>query len=163
LGNLASALTVLKAELADDKGSFGIHSPTTSGIYAILNNVFSRLQILTTRVTLLERALKIGHVVRPGSPGGEVTNLRSSVGPVTPISRKMVGEGSTPSPRVRNSGVNWSPSGRLTPLRKSMLDEPLDPWESEQIVQDWRNKQEYRKRIATLLKGTNPLSTVVSM
>jgi len=44
-----------------------------------------------------------------------------------------------------------------------MLDEQLDPWESDEIIQDWVKKQEFRSRLATFLKGTKPLSTVVGL
>lgn len=156
-------MTILKAELADDKGSFGVHSPSTAGIYRVVNNVFSRLQILSVKVITLEKRVPSSKGLRIRSPGDESAISRTSVPPTTPISRiGTVARVSPRSPGMRTSGMNSNPGMRGSPLRKTMLDERLDPWEMDEVIRDVHEKQEFRKKIGTVLKGTRPLHTEAS-
>ena len=161
LRDLASALTILKADLADEKGSFGVHSPSTAGIYRVVNNVFSRWQILSAKVIALEKRIPSSKGIQISTPGAESMISRSSVTPSTPVSR--IGGVSRASPSwsagIRTPGKNSSPGMGSSPLRKTMLDEKLDPWETEEIIRDLHEKQEFRRKIGTVLKGTKPLFT----
>jgi hypothetical protein len=156
-------LTILKADLADEKGSFGVHSPSTAGIYRVINNIFARLQILSAKVIALERTAQAVRGGRFSSPVAETTNSRSSVPPTTPVPRLGGAARSSPSRVIRTPGMNMSPNMRGSPIRKSMLDEKLDQWEAEEIIRESQKKQEFRKKIGALLKGTHPLSTEVSI
>src|SRR5579859_4569151 len=143
LKELASALTVLKADLADEKGSLGIHSPSTAGIYRVTNNVFSRLQLLSNKISALERRVNAKGL---GSPTAESLNRvvsRGSVTPATPVNKMGVVRSSPArvSPGVRGSpGLRGSPGMRGSPLRKTMLDEKLDPWEADEIIRETESK-----------------------
>jgi hypothetical protein len=150
-------LTILKASLADEKGSLGIHAPSTSGVYRVVNNVFSRLQIVTAKVNELENKLQSFRGVRFSSPAAESprsTISRSSVLPSTPIT-KMGGGRS--SPGRGSPGIRSSPGMRGSPLRKTMLDERLDSWEAEEVIREIQKKQAFRRKIGDALKGRQPL------
>jgi hypothetical protein len=43
-----------------------------------------------------------------------------------------------------------------------MLDERLDPWESEEMVREIQKKQVFREKVGVLLKGRQPLLTEAS-
>lgn len=164
LKELASSLTVLKAELADEKGSFGIQSPTTAGIYRVTNNVFSRLQLLSNKISALERRAyaKGMRMESPAAESNRNTISRGSVPPSTPVN-KMGGLRPSPargSPGVRGSpSLRGSPGMRGSPLRKTMLDERVDPWEADEIIRETESKKEFKRRIGILLNGRAPLST----
>jgi len=164
LHDLTSALTILKADLADEKGSFGIQAPSTAGIYRVINNVFSRLQLLSAKVTALEKRVQTTSGARFSSPGAESVTSRSSVPPTTPV-MKLVTRSSPArrSPGIRTPGMNSSPGMRVSPLRRTMLDEKLDQWEAEEIIKDLHRKREFQLKIGALLKGTRPLSSEASM
>jgi hypothetical protein len=150
-------LTVLKAGLADEKGSFGIHAPTTSGVYRVVNNVFSRLQILTTKVNALETKLQSFRGVRFSSPAVESPRMsisRSSVMPSTPVTKVGVARS---SPARGSPGFRASPATRGSPLRRTMLDERMDPWEADEVVREYQRKQDFRRNIGAALKGKQPL------
>ena len=150
----------MKAELADEKASFGVHAPPTSGVYRVVNSVFSRLQILSSKVTTLEKRLQAASGIRFESPGPETSRIamsRASVAPVTPIT-KIAGM-ARPSPgRTGSPGHKSSPS-RSSPLRRTMLDEKLDPWEAEEMVRDFQKKRDFRRRIGEFLRDTQPIFT----
>jgi len=150
---LASDVTILKAGLADDKASFGVHAPTSAGIYRVVNNVFSRLQILSTKVSNLEK--RAGHVreLRGNVPSPESLHSRSSVVPTTPITKS--GYVARSSPKVRTSGM--SPRVRGSLLGKTMLDEKVDPWEMEEIIRDLERRETLRGKIEGYLRGSKPL------
>jgi hypothetical protein len=148
---------MLKANLADEKGSFGIHAPSTSGVYRVVNNGFSRLQIVTAKVNELETKLQSFRGVRFSSPVPESprnTVSRSSALPSTPITK--IG-GVRSSPARGSPGVRGSPGMRGSPLRKTMLDERLDQWEAEEVIREFQKKQALRRKIGDALKGRQPL------
>ena len=155
---------MLKASLADDKGSFGIHSPSTAGIYRVTSNVFSRLQLLSSKISTLERRVH-AKGMRLGSPAPESTRntiSRGSVPPTTPVNKMGVVRSSPArgSPGVRGSpSLRGSPGMRGSPFRKSMLDERLDPWEADEIIRETESKREFNRKIGVLLKERAPLST----
>jgi hypothetical protein len=146
---------VLKADLADEKGSYGIRSPSSAGIYRVVNNVFSRLQILSAKVNALEKRVQSQGNVRLSSPVAE--SSRSSVPPSTPIN--AVRGPLRGSPGIKTPVMRSSPLARGSPLRKTMLDEKLDPWEAEEIIRDLKRKEAFRGKISALFKGTQPLYT----
>lgn len=159
---------MLKADLADEKGSFGIHSPSTAGIYRVTNNVLSRLQLLSSKVSALERKAysKGARLDSPLADGARTTISRGSVVPVTPVTKMGVVRSSPVrvSPGLRESpSARGSPSMRSSPLRRTMLDERLDPWEADEIIRESESKREFNKRIGALLKERQPLSTKASM
>ena len=161
-------MTTLKADLADEKGSFGIHSPSTAGIYRVTNNVLSRLQLLSGKVSALERKAysKGARLDSPLAEGGRTTISPGSVVPVTPVTKMGVVRSSPVrvSPGLRGSpGAKGSPGMKNSPLRRTMLDERLDPWEADEIIREFESKMEFNKRIGALLKGREPLSTNASM
>jgi hypothetical protein len=162
LHDLTSALTILKADLADEKGSFGIQAPSTAGIYRVINNVFSRLQLLTAKVSAIEKRVQTTREVRFSSPGAESVTSRSSVPPTTPV-MKLRSSPARRSPGIRTPGMNSSPGMRGSPLRRTMLDEKLDQWEAEEIIRDIHKKRAFHQKIGALLKGTKPLSSEASM
>jgi hypothetical protein len=157
-------LTIVKADLADEKGSFGVHSPSTAGIYRVVNNVFSRLQILSAKVIALEKKVPSSKGIRVSTPGAESPISRSSVPPTTPVTR-IGGSRASPSrsSEIRTPGMNSSPGMRGSPFRKTMLDEKLDPWETEEIIRDLGKNQEFRKKIGMVLQGITPLFTEARM
>ena len=153
----------MKAELADEKGSFGVQAPTTAGIYRVVNNVFSRLQILSAKIAALEHKAQSLRGVRLGSPAVESprsTVAKASALPSTPVNRigTMARQSPKSSPRSRAS-----PGTRGTPVRKTMLDEKVDPWEAEEIIRDIEKKREVRKKIGSILKDRRCLSTQVTI
>jgi len=155
---LASDVTILKAGLADDKASFGVHSPTSAGIYRVVNNVFSRLQILSTKISNLEKRAGNVRGVRGKFPSPESLHSRSSVGPTTPVTKSVYVARS--SPKVRTSGM--SPSVRGSPLGKTMLDEKVDPWEMEEIIRDLERRETLRAKIDAYLQGSEPMHAEAS-
>jgi hypothetical protein len=144
---LGSKVTVLKAGLADEKASFGVHAPTSSGIYRVINNVFSQLQILAAKVAALE---KRAADLRGKSPGAESRLSRASVPPTTPVIKSVQVARSSPRTRL-------SPSVRGSPLRKTMLDDKLDPWEMEEIIRNFEKEEGFKGKIAGFLRGNAPL------
>ena len=162
LHDLVAALTILKADLADERSSFGVQSPSTAGIYRVINNVFSRLQLLSTKVAILESKAEGFVRVRLSTPSsaGSPGSMRSTPAPKTPI---------TPIARIkRQSPASRTPSTRSpavkgSPLRKTMLDEKADPWEVEEIIRDWTSKQQFQRKIGDLLKKTTPHSSEVKL
>jgi len=156
-------LTILKVGLADDKGSFGIHSPSTAGIYRIVNNVFSRLQNLSAKVIVLEQRVPSTKGARIRSSGDESIISRSSVTPTTPVTKiGRLARSSPRSPGIRTPGMNSSSNMQESPLRKTMLDEKLDPWEMEEVIQEFNKKDQFRKKIGAILKERRPLLTEAS-
>lgn len=161
-------MTVLKAELADEKGSFGIHSPSTAGIYRVTNNVLSRLQLLSTKVSTLERRTyaKEARLESPVAESPWNTISRGSAVPTTPVTKMGVVRSSPArvSPGLRGSpSMRGSPGMKSSPLRRTMLDERLDPWEADEIIRESESKREFNRKIRALLKGREPLSTKASM
>jgi hypothetical protein len=158
-------LTVLKADLADEKGSFGVHSPSTAGVYRVINNTFSRLQLLTGKVTGLERRLQSVRGMRQFSPPPESSVSRSSAQTITPVGKTggVVRLSPSRGAAIRSPPINLSSNTRGSPIRKTMLDESLDPWEAEEIIREDLKKETLRKKIGALLKGTQPLSSGVSI
>ena len=150
---LGSDVTILKAGLADDKASFGVHAPSSAGIYRVVKNVFSRLQILTTKVSNLEK--RAGNV-RGVRGKTESPPSHSSVGPTTPVTKNASVARS--SPKVRTPGM--SPGVRGSPLRKTMLDEKVDPWEMEEIIRNLERRETLRAKIDAYLRGTEPITSV---
>jgi hypothetical protein len=97
------------------------------------------------------------------SPGDESIISRSSVAPTTPVTKiGGLARSSPKSPGIRTPGMNSSPNMRGSPLRKTMLDEKLDPWEMEEVVQELHKKDEFRKKIGAFLKVRRPLFTEAS-
>lgn len=159
-------MTVLKAGLADEKGSFGVHSPSMSGIYRVVNNTFSRLQLLTAKVMALEKRLQSVRGARQSSPSAESPTARSSVQLASPVNRVIaVTTRSSPSRSLvtRTPVMSPAPKMRESPLRRTMLDEKLDPWESEEIIREILRKEEFRKKVGGILKVTRPLSSEVNV
>ena len=96
------------------------------------------------------------------SPGAASTVSRSNAPPATPTAKISGVAKSSPSrsPGVRTPGMNASPGSlRGSPLRKTMLDEKSDPWETEEILRGLQTKEDFRKKIGTYLKRRKPLYT----
>jgi len=155
---------VLKAELADEKGSFGVQAPTTASVYRVVNNVFSRLQILSAKITTLENKIQSVRGLRLGSPAVESPRsgvAKTKAAPSTPVNK--VGVMGRPSPSRSSPRSRISPGARGSPLRKTMLDERVDPWETEEIIRDLEKKREFKRKIASILKGTSVRVTQVTI
>ena len=58
--------------------------------------------------------------------------------------------------------MNSSSNMQESPLRKTMLDEKLDPWEMEEVIQEFNKKDQFRKKIGAILKERRPLLTEAS-
>lgn len=104
--------------------------------------------------------------LRLGSPAAESTrgthSRSGSVAPTTPVTKMGVVRSSPArgSPGVRGiPGIRGSPGTRGSPLRKTMLDERLDPWEADEIIRETESKRKFNRKIGVLLKGRQPLST----
>ena len=159
---------MLKADLADEKGSFGIHSPSAAGVYRVTNNVLSRLQLLSNKVSALERRAysKGARLHSPAAESARSTISRGSVVPTTPVTKMGVVRSSPArgSPGLRGSpGTRGSPGMKSSPLRRTMLDERLDPWEVDEIIRETESKRVFNRKIGELLKAREPLSTKASM
>jgi hypothetical protein len=152
LRELTSSLTVLKAQLADEKASHGVLAPSTAGVYRVINNVFERLQILSTKIGVLEKRVHSMGNTDVDSPTPEIR--RFNVLPTTPPPRGVIRGG---SPGV--TGAKSSPRTRGSPLRKTMLEEKLDHWETDEIMKDLRRKDTMRERIGGVCKSRQPFYT----